>query len=170
METGNKDIIILIGLPGSGKSTLLKEFEGNPNYEIIDDFFGHMSEPGALNPYDRITQALKQNKKCLISDINFCESDTLEILKTEIRSKCSPFATFEEVGFENSPHHCIANLIKRSLDRGDTYSVFENGSRKFEGIIYEEKPMLELEIENILRLSYRYKQPKTTLQVQCTLI
>ena len=159
-----------MGLPGSGKSTLLKEFENNSNYEVIDDFFGHLADPNALNPYDRINQALAQNKKCLISDINFCEPDTLEILKTEILNKCSPFVIFEEVGFENSPHHCMANLIKRSLDRGDVYSTFEDGARRFEGIIYEENPMIELEMENLLRLAPEYKQPKITFQVPCTLI
>jgi GTPase SAR1 family protein len=157
----NKDILFVVGLPGSGKSTLFKSYY-KATHNILDSF---LTSP---DYFDRITTWVNKGKKCVVTDIMLCDGMFLNNLITKTKNSFQGIK-IGVIYFENNPHKCAQNIIKRSLERGDEYITLNN-KRIMVGSIKNLKPQWELEIKKLFRIYPNYIIPSssTTLEIQCT--
>jgi len=147
----NNDVTLVIGLPGSGKSTLLKSL----SFPTIDDLNKCPEEDAKFHQY------LETNTKCVVSCINFCDSKNFLEFKKSLQSHY-PNLKIGEIYFENNPHYCALNIIKRSLDRGDKFITLNNKAAMV-GEIYNDEPLFELELSKLFMLYKKYKIPSKSL-------
>ena len=159
LNLDNNDVTLVIGLPGSGKTTLLESL----TIPVIDDLNKNPEQDKKFYQY------LETNTKCVVSSIDFCNSKNFSEFKEDLQSKY-PNLKIGEVYFENNPHYCALNIIKRSLDRGDKFITL-NGKAAMVGDIYDNEPLFELELSKLFTLYRKYTIPpnSNTLKVECTL-
>ncbi len=158
LDLENNDVTLVIGLPGSGKTTLLESL----TIPVIDDLDKNPEQDKKFYQY------LEANTKCVVSSINFCNSKNFSKFKGDLQSKY-PNLKIGEVYFENNPHYCALNIIKRSLDRGDKFITL-NGKAAMVGEIYDNEPLFELELSKLFTLYRKYNIPPSSnpLEVKCT--
>jgi hypothetical protein len=112
---------ILIGLPGSGKTTLLEgQPADHPWGKHFDDFHGDSLDGSGAFPqsqyYVELKKELREGRNCLISDIEYCNSDRLADTEEGLRAISRELGIRLEINriyFENNPVACRHNVVHR---------------------------------------------------------
>lgn len=103
----SQEVIIVVGMPGSGKSNYMSHLISLPEYseyKCFDNIFGW---PDGTT---RFQLELNNGKSILVSDIQFCNSSTLDKFVKSIPSTVSVKYYY----FSNNPEQCKKNAIARN--------------------------------------------------------
>jgi hypothetical protein len=109
-------ILLVAGLPGSGKTTLLSGLE-KEGWLIFDDFKAgaFFDSPQFRNArrYTNLLQSLKSGGKCVVADIDFCNSapraEAESVILTEV-----PDAALDWLFFAPDVNACVVNIEWRN--------------------------------------------------------
>jgi hypothetical protein len=111
-------VIFVVGLPGAGKTTLLTRLQ-QEGYSIFDDYKAgaYKDSPAFHNSrhYARLLELLREQKPCVISDIDFCKkssrTEAEAILKMDL-----PGVQIEWRYFAKDREACAANIRHRNRE------------------------------------------------------
>lgn len=122
-------LTVVVGLPGSGKSRLLTVLRKAANGTVTDDFMRNidLATPIQRDPsvtdsraYPTLIVDLRNGKRCVISDIIFCDTLVRAQLEIAVRADVPNIRIIWEF-FENNRAACEANARRRgrkqTLDR-----------------------------------------------------
>jgi hypothetical protein len=119
-------VIFIAGLPGSGKSFYIEKLSKEMNAEIFDDYKFNSVNNSASFPFGRkfieLISNLRENKDCVISDIDFCDSDSRVEAEMCIRELVNG-VNIEWYYFENNATQCKKNMMLRA--KSDARNVDE---------------------------------------------
>jgi len=115
-------LLLLAGLPGCGKTTYVKELERD-GWVAFDDFKACATNDSAKfahsRHYEALLGALREGRRCVVADIDFCTSKGRGEAERALRSGASG-VTFRWCFFANDPDACESNIRHRNraaLDR-----------------------------------------------------
>lgn len=115
------EIILLVGLPGSGKTTLLSRMLAD-GWLVFDDYKAHAFEDcsnfGSSTKFLPLIIALRAGLKCVVADIDFCETESREEAEGLLRA-IVPGVQLRRFFFENAPSACEANVRARNSPSHD---------------------------------------------------
>ena len=116
-----KRVVIIAGLPGSGKSNYIGQYIKNKGgfWYIVDDYNNDMLA--------FTKERIDLDHNVVISSIDFCKPGVISALKEELESAFTDI-DIDVVYFENNMRKCIVNVIERSKERGDRFSLTNIGS------------------------------------------
>ena len=161
-----QEVIFIIGLPGSGKSTLIKHYESHPfiDYKIYDDWMTWTyNDKGkefiADINYEELLQNIKENRSCIISCINFCDTDFIYKSEYYLKSKF-PNLKISRIYFENEPKKSESNIRYRDKITGGYWEPNEEGVMWYHGTVLDNIPLYRIEIQRTKELSPNYIIPK----------
>jgi len=70
-------IILIAGLPGSGKTTYIEKLR-QEGWSIFDDFKANAYNDSSVfwhsRNYEALISAIREGRKCLVADIDFCNT------------------------------------------------------------------------------------------------
>ncbi|MDB4344565.1 hypothetical protein OAA18_00610, partial [bacterium] len=164
-----QEVTFIIGLPGSGKSTLIKYYKSHPfiDYKIYDDWMECTFDKFKIKEFNNecrypdLIESISQNFHALITGIDFCKSDFL--LKSEYYLKLKfPNIKINRIYFENDPIKAESNIRYRDKQNGGYWEPNENGEMWYYGTIFNNQPLYQQEINNVLSLSPNYIIPKNS--------
>ena len=161
-------LTFVIGLPGSGKSTLFNHIESNPfiDFKIYDDWlvtYKNNCGLGSFNcdtRYEELVDHLKSGRNCVVSCIDFCDSDFLSSTISIIMS-CIPEVHPKLLYFENDFKSCIHNVKVRDINNGGHWVKVNDNTIIYHGDvdIPTTIPIYKLSISKIIFLSESYVIP-----------
>jgi hypothetical protein len=115
IPSGN-EIVLIAGLPGCGKTTYLCEMLRD-HWLIFDDFkreaFNDSSKFRDSRKFSALIQALRDQLRCVVADINFCRLDSRQEAEREVCAEV-PGVRLSWRFFENDPSACEANVTARN--------------------------------------------------------
>jgi len=111
-------VTVIVGLPGAGKTTYI---EANfRDAKIFDDFHKGAKDDSPLfeksKNYLPLIKALIEGNDCVISDVEFCRQNNLEIVIKNLEEIATAFdlnIKTELLAFENNPEKCKINAVAR---------------------------------------------------------
>lgn len=115
-------LTVVVGLPGSGKSHVMEVLRTKATGIVSDDFFKNAAigspiirEPSVTDSriYSQLIKDLRNGKRCVISDIIFCDSLMRHQLECAIQGDAGPVVVKWEY-FENDPRRCSENAMRRN--------------------------------------------------------
>lgn len=110
------EILLVAGLPGSGKTTLLSRLE-KEGWLIFDDFkagaFFDSSQFWNASRYSELLVSLNAGRKCVIADIDFCNSAPRAEAESVILTKV-PDAALSWLFFAPDVNACLVNIGRRN--------------------------------------------------------
>jgi predicted kinase len=114
----SEQLLLIAGLPGCGKTTFVKELE-EQGWLAFDDFKAAAHNDSAKfahsKHYANLLAALRQGRRCVVADIDFCRSGAREEAERTLRQGLSN-AHFVWCFFENDANACEANIQHRNRE------------------------------------------------------
>lgn len=112
----NKNVILIAGLPGCGKTTHLCQMFSD-GWLVFDDFkaraFNDCSKFRESRKFRALTNALRDDIKCAVADIDFCRTEARHEAEHELLVEV-PGVRHGWIFFENDPSACEENIRSRN--------------------------------------------------------
>jgi adenylate kinase family enzyme len=123
-------IIFVTGLPGAGKTRYVQELAENLGAELFDDFKANAIDDNPSFNFGRyfsnLIDALRSGKTCIVSDIDFCRSESRAEAEVYI-ALMAPETSIEWRFFEKDLERCRRNIEQRAqIERRDIHKEHSN--------------------------------------------
>ena len=111
-----EQLLLVAGLPGCGKTGYLRRLE-TEGWRIFDDFKANARQDSshfaASRHYDSLIQDLRDGRRCVVADIDFCRESARAEAEHVLR-RALPDVVFAWQFFENHPERCAFNIRRRN--------------------------------------------------------
>jgi hypothetical protein len=112
-------VLIVAGLPGSGKTPYLGRLRAE-GWEIFDDFKAdaHNDSPlfKSARRYDELIEALRNGRKCVVSDLAFCRTTDRQDAEKVLRAEGGDLVLDWQF-FAKDPEQCANNIRRAASSR-----------------------------------------------------